>query len=80
MCTKFWSDGDVHKYFSPYDSPYDAYIFYMNVLADFESTLEASYKKNQESASSKGNSDQKNTTLIAENGKAPSKRGRKKVS
>ena len=28
MCTKFWSDGDVHKYFSPFDSPYDAYIFY----------------------------------------------------
>jgi alpha-amylase len=32
MCTKFWSDGDVHKYFSPYDSPYDAYINFMNVL------------------------------------------------
>ena len=40
MCTKFWSDGDVHKYFSPYDSPYDAYIYYMNVLADFETTVE----------------------------------------
>ncbi len=32
MCTKFWADGDVHKYFSPYDSPYDAYINFMNVL------------------------------------------------
>jgi alpha-amylase len=32
MCTKYWSDGDVHKYFSPYDSPYDAYINFMNVL------------------------------------------------
>ena len=40
MCTKFWSDGDVHKYFSPYDSPYDAYIYFMNVLADFETTIE----------------------------------------
>jgi alpha-amylase len=39
MCTKFWSDGDVHKYFSPYDSPYEAYIFYMNVFSDFESTV-----------------------------------------
>jgi len=39
MCTKYWSDGDVHKYFSPYDSPYDAYIYYMNVLSDFELTL-----------------------------------------
>jgi alpha-amylase len=32
MCTKYWSDGDVHKYFSPYDSPYDAYINFMNVI------------------------------------------------
>ncbi|HYG39089.1 MAG TPA: glycoside hydrolase family 57 protein [Cytophagales bacterium] len=36
MSTKFWNDGDVHKYFSPYDSPFDAYINYMNVLSDFE--------------------------------------------
>lgn len=39
MCTKFWNDGDVHKYFSPYDSPYDAYIYYMNVFSDFELTI-----------------------------------------
>jgi len=32
MCTKYWADGDVHKYFSPYDSPYEAYINFMNVL------------------------------------------------
>ena len=32
MSTKFWSDGDVHTYFSPYDSPYEAYINFMNVL------------------------------------------------
>ncbi|MBM4105744.1 MAG: alpha-amylase [Phycisphaerae bacterium] len=32
MCTKYWADGDVHKYFSPYDSPYDAYINFMNVV------------------------------------------------
>ncbi len=32
MCTKYWADGDVHKYFSPYESPYDAYITFMNVL------------------------------------------------
>jgi len=41
MSTKFWSDGDVHKYFSPFDSPYDAAIFYMNVLSDFKFTLGA---------------------------------------
>ena len=36
MCTKFWSDGDVHKYFSPYESPYEAYIYFMNALQDLE--------------------------------------------
>lgn len=35
MCTKWFSDGNVHKYFNPYGSPYDAYINYMNVLSDF---------------------------------------------
>lgn len=35
MCTKWFSDGDVHKYFNPYDTPYDAFINYMNVLSDF---------------------------------------------
>ena len=32
MCTKWFSDGDVHKYFNPYDSPYESYINFMNVL------------------------------------------------
>jgi len=32
MCTKYFADGDVHKYFNPYESPYDGYINYMNVL------------------------------------------------
>lgn len=35
MCTKFFSDGAVHSYFSHYDTPYDAFINYMNVLSDF---------------------------------------------
>ena len=34
MCTKWFQDGDVHAYFSPYESPYDAYIAYMNALSD----------------------------------------------
>jgi len=34
MCTKWFADGDVHKYFNPYPSPYDAYINYMNILDD----------------------------------------------
>ncbi len=40
MCTKWFSDGDVHKYFNPYDSPYNAFINYMNVLSDFITRLE----------------------------------------
>lgn len=35
MCTKYFADGDVHKYFNPYNTPYDAFINYMNVLTDF---------------------------------------------
>ncbi len=39
MCTKWFNDGDVHKYFSPYDSPYDAYITFMNILNDLSLRL-----------------------------------------
>lgn len=35
MSTKKGSDGEVHSYFSPYPSPYEAFINYMNVLTDF---------------------------------------------
>lgn len=34
MCTKWFSDGDVHAYFSPYDSPYNAFMYYMNAWRD----------------------------------------------
>lgn len=34
MATKWLADGDVHSYFSPYDSPYDAFLYYMNVIRD----------------------------------------------
>lgn len=37
MATKQWSDGEVHKYFSPYDSPYAAHVRWMNVMDDLES-------------------------------------------
>ncbi|MBI2595532.1 polysaccharide deacetylase family protein [Candidatus Daviesbacteria bacterium] len=36
MCTKWFSDGDVHKYFNPYETPYEAFISFMNVLTDLE--------------------------------------------
>jgi alpha-amylase len=40
MATKFFSDGAVHAYFNPYDTPYDAFMNYMNVLSDFEIRLQ----------------------------------------
>ena len=40
MATKWFSDGDVHSYFNPYGSPYEAFINYMNVLSDFRLELE----------------------------------------
>lgn len=40
MCTKWFSDGEVHKYFNPYPSPYEAFINYMNVLSDFSIRIE----------------------------------------
>ena len=45
MGTPQSSDGNVHKYFSPYRSPLDAYTNFMNVLADFRIRLFA--KANQ---------------------------------
>jgi alpha-amylase len=39
MCTKWFSDGDVHAYFSPFESPYDAFINYMNALTDLEEII-----------------------------------------
>jgi alpha-amylase len=41
MCTKYFADGDVHKYFSPWDSPYEAHIAFMNVLADLAQRVRA---------------------------------------
>lgn len=39
MCTKFFSDGAVHAYFTPYETPYEAFMNYMNILSDFEIRL-----------------------------------------
>ncbi|MEI6576706.1 MAG: glycoside hydrolase family 57 protein [Bacteroidota bacterium] len=40
MSTKVLSDGEVHSYFNPYGSPYEAFINYMNVLSDFTLRIE----------------------------------------
>jgi alpha-amylase len=47
MCTKYWNDGDVHAYFSPYDSPYDAFMYFMNVIRDLQYRL-MNFRKKQE--------------------------------
>ncbi|MFT4553437.1 MAG: alpha-amylase [Chlamydiales bacterium] len=40
MCTKWFEDGDVHKYFNPYNNPYEAYVNYQNIISDFKENLE----------------------------------------
>ena len=39
MCTKMFSNGEVHGFFNPFDSPYEAFINYMNILSDFKIRL-----------------------------------------
>ncbi len=45
MCTKFFSDGAVHSYFNPYDTPYDAFINFMNALSDFSLRVDKKLKQ-----------------------------------
>jgi len=51
MCTKWFADGDVHKYFNPYDSPYDGFITFMNVLNDIIIRLKMINMRKKESSS-----------------------------
>jgi alpha-amylase len=39
MCTKWFNDGDIHAYFSPYETPYEAYINFMNAFRDIQYRL-----------------------------------------
>lgn len=39
MCTKWFNDGDIHAYFSPYANPYDAFIAFMNAYHDLKYRL-----------------------------------------
>jgi len=49
MCTKWFADGDVHKYFNPYDSPYDAFITFMNILNDIKLRIKEKMEVKNES-------------------------------
>lgn len=44
MCTKYFTDGDVHAYFSPYNSPYDAFLYYINAIRDVRWRLHETHK------------------------------------
>jgi len=52
MCTKWFTDGEVHKYFNPYPSPYEAFMNYMNVLSDLMIRIDR-YFLNKESLAQK---------------------------
>lgn len=39
MCTKWFNDGDIHAYFSPYETPYEAYMNFMNSYHDLRARL-----------------------------------------
>ena len=47
MCTKYFNDGDVHKYFSPYETPYDAFVYFMNIFSDIKTRAEEIVSKNK---------------------------------
>ncbi|MFA5849721.1 MAG: glycoside hydrolase family 57 protein [Bacteroidales bacterium] len=66
MCTKFFSDGAVHNYFNPYDTPYEAFINYMNVVSDFLIRVEKAAKAKEAEIG----------TIIAEKSK-PKKKSKK---
>jgi alpha-amylase/alpha-mannosidase (GH57 family) len=81
MSTKWLSDGDVHSYFNPYGSPYDAYINFMNVLADFEITLNSALGAAPEKTSAGKASDRGRVRAHApEKPDAPEKTPRRKKS
>lgn len=44
MSSKYWSDGDVHTYFSPYESPYDAFLYYLNAIRDLRFRLHSEHR------------------------------------
>lgn len=68
MCTKLFSDGIVHQYFTPYDSPYEAFINYMNVLSDFIAQMDEK-TENLSKPGKKGKEEPKKEVKKAKTGK-----------
>ncbi len=54
MCTKWFNDGDVHAYFSPYETPYEAFMYFCNAVRDVKLRIlqAGGSKKNDKTASS----------------------------
>ena len=67
MCTKWFSDGDVHKYFNPYGTPYEAFINFMNVFSDFEIRVNEGYENLMKERKREQKS-KENKELVAESG------------
>jgi len=63
MCTKWLASAEVHKYFSHYPSPYDAFINYMNILSDFIIRLEENSEKTQQKIKNSVKGINKNKTV-----------------
>jgi alpha-amylase len=80
MCTKWFSDGDVHKYFNPYDTPYDAFINYMNVLSDFELRLKNIVKEGNVAAPSLNNNNNNNKPAATEKKQITKKMAKKETA
>ena len=45
LSTKTQADGEVHRYFSPYGSPYDAFVNYVNIIRDLKHRTEGDNEK-----------------------------------
>jgi alpha-amylase len=71
MCTKWSNDGDVHAYFSPYSSPYDAYIAFMNALSDLQLRVNHAVEEREKLDQKKA--DKKTSEMQQSTGSPPSK-------
>ncbi len=69
MCTKWFSDGDVHKYFSPYESPYEAFVAFMNVLQDINIRLKEAQGTHQKKISTRARKKEKEKRACTQNTK-----------
>ncbi len=54
MCTKYFADGDVHKYFNHYDSPYEAYINFVTVLDNLDSRCSQALTREDQASEIRG--------------------------